>query len=96
MRAYLKQMHESLKDSKRTLPIRVYHTPPVIIQLWKSPDEQMRRPEEYHTGQEDQTQIVVLTQVDQISPSTFWRCDYYVHNAYIVGGAFSEALCLLP
>jgi len=83
---YLKQIHESLKDcSERTLVVEVYHTLPTTTQLWKSPDEQMRRHKEYHTGQEDQTQIVVPTQVDQISPSTFQRCDYYVHNTYIVG-----------
>jgi len=85
-RAYLKQMHESLKDySERTLAVGVYHTPPAIIQPWKSPDKQTRRPKEYHTGQKNQTQTIVLTQVDQISPSTFQRCDYHVHNAYIVG-----------
>ena len=38
-RAYLKQMHELLKDySERTLTVRVYHTP-AIVQLRKSPDE---------------------------------------------------------
>ena len=78
-------MHKSLKDcSKRTLVVRVYHTL-MTVQLWKSPNEQTRRPEEYHTGQENQTQTVVPTQVDQISLSTFRRCDCYVHNTYITG-----------
>jgi len=35
--AYMKQMHASLKDcSERTLTFKVYHTPPAIVQLWKS------------------------------------------------------------
>ena len=73
MRVYLKQMHESLKDSsERTLAVGVYHTPLATIQLWKSLDEQMKRPEDYHTGKEDQNQITVSTQVNQISLSTFW------------------------
>jgi len=87
-------MHKLLKDcTKKILAVRVYHTPLVTVQLWKSLDKQMR-PEEYHTGQENQTQIAVPTQVDQISPSTFRRCDCYIHNAYINGGL--SALCLPP
>jgi len=50
----------------------------------------MKKSEEYHTGQEDQNQIDVPTQVDQISPSTFRRCDYYVHNAYIADASTSN------
>jgi len=35
-RAYLKQMHESLKDCfERTLTVKVDHTPPVSVQQWK-------------------------------------------------------------
>jgi len=35
-RAYLKQMHESLKDSsERTLTVKVDHTPLVSVQQWK-------------------------------------------------------------
>jgi len=35
-RAYLKQMHELLKDYyERTLAVEVDHTPPVSVQPWK-------------------------------------------------------------
>ena len=96
-RAYLKQMHESLKDySERTLAVGVYHTPPAIIQPWKSPDKQTRRPKEYHTGQKNQTQTIVLTQVDQISPSTSRGSDYCVHNVCSIAGVLSQmhSVCL--
>jgi len=51
MRAYLAQMHESLKYcSEKILTVGVYYTPPATVQLWESPYEQIRRPEEYNTG----------------------------------------------
>ena len=39
-RAYLKQMHESLKDcSERTLTVEVDYTSPVLVQQWKIQEE---------------------------------------------------------
>ena len=88
MCAYLKQMHELLKDcSGRTLAVEVDHTP-VLVQPWKIQEESRKctnSPEECYTEQRIQTQKAVSTQVDQISPSTSRRCDYCVHSACIVG-----------
>ena len=86
--AYLKQMHELLKDcSEITLTVKVDHTPPVSVQPWKIQKEWRKwtNSPECYPEQRNQTQKVVSTQIDQISPNTPRRCDYCVHSACIAG-----------
>ena len=92
-------MHELLQDcSERTLAVEVDHTPPVSVQPWKIHEEWRKWTnslEECYAEQRSQTQKAMPTQVDQISPSTSRRCDYYVHSACITGVlSLKHSVCL--